>query len=220
MPDADGVLESGPITERELSHLDSERAQPVSLAHGAALDKPVAGLPDVDRRQLPGPVSVAHRTVFNRTDADRLSDRHQRSGRALPDTVAKGVAFELADRVLHARRRGQRRAVPVAVRVVLTGTDAKRLHHRQQRPGLAVPDADDRTVAGAVAIAFVPHQYERSDATLSDAEADVAAEGGSQAVRWGGWIRTIAWRIQSPLPYRLATPHRCAHRLRATGGVP
>jgi hypothetical protein len=25
---------------------------------------------------------------------------------------------------------------------------------------------------------------------------------------WGGWIRTIAWRIQSPLPYRLATPHR------------
>jgi hypothetical protein len=25
---------------------------------------------------------------------------------------------------------------------------------------------------------------------------------------WGGWIRTNAWRSQSPLPYRLATPHR------------
>ena len=27
---------------------------------------------------------------------------------------------------------------------------------------------------------------------------------------WGGWIRTNAWRSQSPLPYRLATPHRNA----------
>ena len=25
---------------------------------------------------------------------------------------------------------------------------------------------------------------------------------------WGGWIRTNEWRSQSPLPYRLATPHR------------
>lgn len=25
---------------------------------------------------------------------------------------------------------------------------------------------------------------------------------------WGGWIRTNEWRIQSPLPYHLATPHR------------
>ena len=23
---------------------------------------------------------------------------------------------------------------------------------------------------------------------------------------WGGWIRTNEWRIQSPLPYHLATP--------------
>lgn len=27
-----------------------------------------------------------------------------------------------------------------------------------------------------------------------------------QDTGWGGWIRTSAWRIQSPLPYRLATP--------------
>ncbi len=26
--------------------------------------------------------------------------------------------------------------------------------------------------------------------------------------RWGGWIRTNEWRIQSPLPYHLATPQR------------
>src|SRR5438270_13014133 len=31
---------------------------------------------------------------------------------------------------------------------------------------------------------------------------------------WGGWIRTNAWWSQSPLPYRLATPH-CI----ATGAV-
>jgi hypothetical protein len=29
---------------------------------------------------------------------------------------------------------------------------------------------------------------------------------------WGGWIRTNAWRSQSPLPYRLATP-QCAARI-------
>ena len=27
---------------------------------------------------------------------------------------------------------------------------------------------------------------------------------------WGGRIRTSAWRNQNPLPYRLATPQRCA----------
>ena len=26
------------------------------------------------------------------------------------------------------------------------------------------------------------------------------------ALDWGGWIRTNEWRIQSPLPYHLATP--------------
>lgn len=26
-------------------------------------------------------------------------------------------------------------------------------------------------------------------------------------VSWGGWIRTNEWRLQRPLPYRLATPH-------------
>lgn len=31
-------------------------------------------------------------------------------------------------------------------------------------------------------------------------------------VSWGGWIRTNAWRSQSPLPYRLATPHKALHR--------
>src|SRR3989338_491134 len=25
---------------------------------------------------------------------------------------------------------------------------------------------------------------------------------------WGGWIRTIEWRLQRPLPYHLATPQR------------
>ena len=34
----------------------------------------------------------------------------------------------------------------------------------------------------------------------------------STAVRlvhgWGGWIRTIEWRLQRPLPYHLATPQR------------
>ena len=29
---------------------------------------------------------------------------------------------------------------------------------------------------------------------------------GDEFLCWGGWIRTNAWRIQSPLPYRLATP--------------
>ena len=27
-----------------------------------------------------------------------------------------------------------------------------------------------------------------------------------QNIGWGGWDRTSEWRIQSPLPYRLATP--------------
>ena len=30
---------------------------------------------------------------------------------------------------------------------------------------------------------------------------------GQNFFGWGGWIRTNAWRSQSPLPYRLATPH-------------
>ena len=33
---------------------------------------------------------------------------------------------------------------------------------------------------------------------------------GALLFGWGGWIRTNAWRSQSPLPYRLATPHRNA----------
>ncbi len=27
------------------------------------------------------------------------------------------------------------------------------------------------------------------------------------SINWGGRIRTFEWRIQSPLPYHLATPH-------------
>lgn len=35
------------------------------------------------------------------------------------------------------------------------------------------------------------------------------SQGRSVTVQscWGGWIRTNEWRIQSPLPYHLATPH-------------
>src|ERR1700730_5014511 len=36
---------------------------------------------------------------------------------------------------------------------------------------------------------------------------------GSGLQFWGGWIRTNEWRIQSPLPYHLATPHRSPERL-------
>src|SRR5580698_1049653 len=40
------------------------------------------------------------------------------------------------------------------------------------------------------------------------------------AKRWGGWIRTNAWRSQSPLPYRLATPHRQPRNLANAGRSP
>jgi hypothetical protein len=34
----------------------------------------------------------------------------------------------------------------------------------------------------------------------------------SPSYSWGGRIRTFEWRIQSPLPYHLATPHRRKNR--------
>ena len=30
-------------------------------------------------------------------------------------------------------------------------------------------------------------------------------------IGWGGWIRTNEWRLQRPLPYRLATPQCGEH---------
>ena len=43
---------------------------------------------------------------------------------------------------------------------------------------------------------------------LSDSDRILHRKSLQSKRGWGGWIRTNAWRSQSPLPYRLATPHR------------
>lgn len=35
----------------------------------------------------------------------------------------------------------------------------------------------------------------------------ITISSSSAMMFWSGWIRTNEWRIQSPLPYRLATLH-------------
>jgi len=59
-----------------------------------------------------------------------------------PVSVTDGApVHEPIPGLLHRDRRQLAGAVPVAHRVVLTGTDAKRLSDRRRRPSHAVPDA-------------------------------------------------------------------------------
>jgi hypothetical protein len=159
--DADGSADTGAVAQRKLSRLEPERPQSLSDADGATVVQFVAGLPDLHRRQRAGPVPIADRVALARSHAKRLSDRHERAERAMPNADPDRIAVELAGRVLDARRRRQRRAVPVADPSGLTRSGAKRLSDRQQRPKHAVPDAGTDTHAGPVAAA-VPHQRERS----------------------------------------------------------
>ncbi len=55
--------------------------------------------------------------------------------------------------------------------------------------------------------ALIPSPAENGCAS-SSAERFRAGRRKDERLLWGGWIRTNEWRIQSPLPYHLATPHR------------
>jgi len=93
---------AGPVAERELSRVESRRrAEPLSVADGAAVHKPVAGLPDLRRRRFAGSMPVADRVVLTGSDAKRLSDRQQRPKRAVPDTDAYSIAGPVAVAVPH-----------------------------------------------------------------------------------------------------------------------
>jgi hypothetical protein len=170
MPDADRDPDTGPVAERDVSDFEPERTRPVPIADAAAVVQPVIGLLHLDRRQFAGPVPVADRVSRTRPDANRLSGGQQRPGHAVPDADAEADTFAVGlARVPDARRRRQRRAVPVADRVPVRRSDAKRLPDRRQRPKHAVPDADADTHAGPVTTA-VPHQHERPNAALPNAE--------------------------------------------------
>ena len=96
MSHADADADPGAVTQRDLSRLDRERREPLSFADRAPVVEPVAGLLHLQRRQLSGSVPVAHAVVLTRPDAKRLSDRHRRPKRTVPDPHAVPVSGPIA----------------------------------------------------------------------------------------------------------------------------
>ena len=193
-----------------LVHRRSGAQVPVSTVHTVLRNRLYTGGVRVERPPLPGTARAARfaGAVGAGAGYARRSPCQEASARRAGSLPARDRAAPICRPVLHGRRRSaSRTCTERAAALPEAGTSGEAA--APQFPGFELLMDGRRTDLNPAPTSLIvwhkqlPSQRRRR-------RTDGRNRRRKERVGWGGRIRTCECRIQSPVPYRLATPHGCA----------